>query len=144
MSPNKSIKYSLMSLRNFDKSLKYLIIFLFYTLCNLYLCFDCHGAHPSSLSLELSRAEPSILSPPVRHPSRDKLPSGDVGWVSDGELTMPESSPSASSSKAGKLWSGRLLPTLLLPKDMVSSSGASVSGFWQLALEFCIEWTQAG
>lgn len=126
-----------------NKSLKYPIIFLFYTLRILYLCFDWHGAHPSSLSLELSRSVPSILSPPVRHPFRDKLPSGDVGWVSDGELTMPESSPSAISSKAGKLCSGRLLLPLLLPTDMVSS-GASVSGVWQLALEFCIEWTHAG
>lgn len=126
-----------------NKSLKYQIIFLFYTLRILYLCSDCHRAHPSSLSLELSRTGPSILSPPVRHPSRDKLPSGDVGCVSDGELTMPESSPLAISSKAGKLWSGRLLPPLLLPKDMISS-GASVSGFWQLVLEFCIEWTHAG
>lgn len=53
---------------------------LFFLTPMLYLCLDSHVAHPSSLSLELSRIDPSSLFPPPRlHLSRDKLPSGDVG-----------------------------------------------------------------
>lgn len=111
----------------------------------IYLCPDPQVAQPSSLSLELSGTAPSFLSllTPLL-PSKDKLPSGDVGWVSDGELTTPESSPSSRPSEAANPWSGKLLPLLPLPSDTVSSSGFAVSSFWTVDSEVCTEWIQAG